>query len=246
MHSTIENMFRVVTIAREYGSGGAAIAQRVAQNLGWRLLDNDLIEAVARWANVDVRTARRYDECVDSWWHRINRAGLWSAAIMAGATPAEVQFFDAETIAAITHEVIQRAASKGNCVIVGRGAQCVLRNWPEVLHVFVYGPWAERVARVQEQMTNDSDAAQLIRLIDRTRAASVRRYFRCDWRDPRLYHMMISSQLGIENLASMITRAVRYGELAAVSSGFATARSTNPAGRRSDAVISPGIAALTL
>jgi hypothetical protein len=98
MHSTIENMFRVVTIAREYGSGGAAIGRRVAQSLGWRLLDNDLIEAVARWANVDVRTARRYDECVDSWWHRLNRAGLWSAAIMAGASPADVQFFDADTL----------------------------------------------------------------------------------------------------------------------------------------------------
>jgi len=121
-------MFRVVTIAREYGSGGAAIARRVAQNLGWRLLDNDLVAAVARWANVDIRTARLYDECVDSWWHRINRAGVWSAAIMAGASPADVQFFDADAIAAIAQEVILRAASKGNCVIVGRGAQCVLRD----------------------------------------------------------------------------------------------------------------------
>ena len=136
-----------------------------------------------------------------------------------GATPADVQFFDAETIAAITHEVIQRAASKGNCVIVGRGAQCVLRDWPEVLHVFVYGPWAERVARVQERMGNDSDAAELIRLVDRTRAASVRRYFGCDWKDPQLYHMMLSSQLGIENVASMITRAVRYGDSAACRHG---------------------------
>jgi cytidylate kinase len=222
MHSTIENMFRVVTIAREYGSGGAAIARRVAQNLGWRLLDNDLVEAVARWANVDVRTARLYDECVDSWWHRINRAGVWSAAIMAGASPADVQFFDADAIAAIAQEVILRAASKGNCVIVGRGAQCVLRDWTGVLHVFAYGSWPERMARVQERLGSDCDAAKLLQSVDRTRAASVRRYFGCDWKDPQLYHMMLNTQLGIENVASIITRAVRYGDLATVSSWFQT------------------------
>jgi cytidylate kinase len=215
-------MFRVVTIAREYGSGGAAIGQRVARDLGWRLLDDDLIEAVARSANVAVGTARRYDECVDSWWHRMNRAGLWSAAIMAGASPADVQFFDADTMAAISQEVILRAASKGNCVIVGRGAQCVLRDWTRVLHVFAYGSWPERMARVQERLGSDCDAAELLQSVDRTRAASVRRYFGCDWKDPQLYHMMLNTQLGIENVASMITRAVRFGQLAAVSSWVQT------------------------
>jgi cytidylate kinase len=217
-------MFRVVTVAREYGSGGAAVGQRLAEDLGWSLLDNDLIEAVARRAQVDVNTARRYDESVDSWWRRMNRAGLWCAAIEAGANPADVQFFDAETMAAITHEVIQRAASKGNCVIVGRGAQCVLRDWPRVLHVFVYASWAERIARVRERLGNGRDAARLLRSVDRVRAASIRRYFGWDWKDPQLYHMMIDSQLGIENVASLIAQAIRCGELTAVSSGFRAVR----------------------
>jgi len=220
MHSTIENMFRVVTIAREYGSGGAAIGRRVAQNLGWRLLDDDLIEAVARLANMDVRTARRYDECVDSWWHRLNRAGLWSAAIMAGASPADPQFVDADTLAAIAQEVILRAASKGNCVIVGRGAQCVLRDWTRVLQVFVYGSWPERITRVQERLGRDCDATKLLQSVDLPRAASVRRHFGCDWKDPELYHMMLNTKLGIENVASIITRAVRCGDFATVSSRF--------------------------
>jgi len=221
MHSK-ESMFRVLTIAREYGSGGAAIGQRVAQSLGWRLLDDDLIKAAARRAKVDFRVARRYDECVDSWWHRINRGGSWSAAIMAGASPDDVQFFDSDALAAITQEVILQAASKGNCVIVGRGAQCVLRGWTRVLHVFVYGPWPERMARVQQRQGGECDAAKLLQSVDRARAASIRRYFGRDWKDPQLYHMMLNTQLGFENVASMITRAVRYMEPAAMSPWFQT------------------------
>ena len=73
-------MFGVITITWEFGSGGGAIARSVAQRLGWKVLDKNLVEAVARAAQVALETARRYDEGVDSWWHRINRAGLSSAA----------------------------------------------------------------------------------------------------------------------------------------------------------------------
>lgn len=111
-------MFRLITLEREYGSGGAEVAERIARDLGWRLLDQALIEAVARRAQVDVATARGYDERLDSWWHRWNRDGFGSAVVAAGATPADAQFFDAETMAAITEEVIRGAACKGNCVIL--------------------------------------------------------------------------------------------------------------------------------
>ncbi|MBZ5617795.1 MAG: cytidylate kinase-like family protein [Acidobacteriia bacterium] len=207
-------MFRVVTVAREYGSSGAAIAQRVAEHLEWKLLDKNLIEAVARRAQVDVATARRYDGSVDSWWHRINRAGLWSAGVAAGLRPADAQFFDAETMAAVAQEIIEGAASKGNCVIVGRGAQCVLQSRPEALHIFIYGPWPERIARVQERMGNDCDVAKLLGATDRLRAAYVRRYFGRDWKDRHLYQMMISSHIGIEKAALLIVNAVNGESLA--------------------------------
>src|ERR1035438_7749343 len=95
-------MFKVVTVAREYGSGGGIIAQMVAEELGWNLLDGALIGAVARTAEVDAEVADRCDEHVDSWWHRFNRGGLWSAAMMAGIPPSDVRFFDADTMAEYT------------------------------------------------------------------------------------------------------------------------------------------------
>ena len=211
-------MFRVVTVSREYGSAGTEIARRVAEHLGWDLFDDELIARVALRAGVDVNTVRRYDECVDSWWRRFNRAGLWASAIASGISPADALFFDADATARMTHQLIQEAAREGNCVIVGRGAQCVLRGFPQVLHVFVYGPWVERVARVQERVADCPDVTGLIRTTDRARAAYHRRHFGYDWKDPSLYRMVISSELGIENVAAMIANAVVDVELAAISS----------------------------
>ena len=205
-------MFRLVTIARELGSDGGVIAQRVAEQLGWKLQDWNLVAAVARTAQVNLETAFRFDESVDSWWHHLNRGGLWAAAVAAGVRPDVVQFFDSETMATFTQELIARAGAEGHCVIVGRGAQCVLQDSPEALHVFVYAPWAQRVMRVQRRVGRDEDVEDLIRLTDWTRATYIRRYFGCDWKDPHLYHMMISSQLGDENVARQIIGAIETDE----------------------------------
>ena len=130
---------------------------------------------------------------------------------------ADAQLFDAESVAAMAQRVILRAAITGNCVIVGRGAECVLRGHPGVLRVFIYSGWAERLARARQRLGANSDPGGFLRSADRTRAAYVRRYFGRDWKDPQLYHLMISSQVGIEEAASMILRAVKGSEFAAAA-----------------------------
>jgi len=204
-------MFRGITVASECGGGGSIIARRVAERLGWSLLDRALLDAVARAAHVDTETAARYDEHVDSWWHRFHRGGLWCAAVEGGLASADVQFFDAETVASLAHGVIARAAAKGNCVIVGRGAQCVLCRRDDILHVFIYGPWGERVARVRSRGQANGNAEELLRVIDQERASYLRTYYGCDWKDPHLYHVMINSQIGTDDAASMIVDTVQRG-----------------------------------
>ena len=156
-------MFRVLTVAREFGSGGGAIAQKVAEHLKWNLLDKALIDAIARAAQVDTETARECDERVDSWVHRVSRRGLWHGAFEGVAAVTDAEFFDAETAAAIAREVVSDAGARGNCVIVGRGAQCALQERPDVLHVFVYAPWRERVERVRTRVKSARGAEELIR-----------------------------------------------------------------------------------
>jgi cytidylate kinase len=200
-------MFQTVTVEREYGAGGSIIAQRVAKTFRWTLLDRALVRIVARAANAATRTLERYDEHVESWCRRFNRNGLRAAAIHAGVPPAEAEPFGGETVASLTRRAILRAARTGNCVIVGRGAQCILRDRQDVLNVSIYSPMRERLPRVHSRI-QPTDVGGLIRSMDYERANYIRTYYGCDWKDPHLCHMMISSHIGIENARRMIVDAI--------------------------------------
>ena len=201
-------MFRVLTVAREYGSGGGLIARAVAEQLGWNLLDKALVEEIARSAQVDPDLARRYDERCDSWLHRVSRRGLWHGAFEGVAAPAGAAVFDAETMAALGKSLITEAHERGNCVIVGRGAQCILQNGQDALHVFVHAPRAGRIARLRRREPAASSIEQLMRSTDQQRADFIRLYFGCDWKNVHLYHMLISSELGEEAVAGLILAAI--------------------------------------
>jgi len=200
-------MFRIVTVEREYGAGGSIIAHRVAETFRWTLLDRALVRSVARAAHVDTQTLERYDEHVESWWHRFNRNGLRAAAIYAGVPPNDADPFGCETVAALTRQAIMQAAGTGNCVIVGRGAQCILRDRKDVLNVFVLGPLRERLSRIHSRIPS-ADVEELIRSTDDERANYIRTFYGCDWKDPHLYHMMISSHIGIENARRTIVDTI--------------------------------------
>jgi cytidylate kinase len=204
-------MYRVLTVAREYGSGGGGIARGVAEKLGWNLVDKALVESIAPSAQVDPELARHYDERVDSWPHRVGRRGLWHGAFEGVATVVDAEFFDAETMAALARNLILDSCSRGNCVIVGRGAQCILQDREDVLHVFIYAPWSERVARVRRRLSAENNVGLLIRATDRQRADYIRLFYGCDWNNPHLYHMLINSELGEDTVAEMIIEAMQCG-----------------------------------
>jgi cytidylate kinase len=201
-------MFRILTIGREFGSGGAVIARKVAEMLGWDLLDKTLVEQIAHYASVNPELARRYDERVDSWLHRVGRRGLWRGSFEGVAAVTDTDVFDAETMATLGKNLILEAYSKGNCVIIGRGGQCVLQDKQDAFHVFIYGRWADRVARVRQRMPEVADPKQLIQTTDQQRKEFIRLYFGCDWRNPHLYHMLISSELGDDEVAKIIVYAM--------------------------------------
>jgi cytidylate kinase len=204
-------MFQILTVAREYGSGGGRIARVVAEKLGWNLLDKALVDAIAKSARVDPDLARQYDERVDSWLHRVSRSGLWHGAFEGVANLDDAEVFDAQTMAELARNLIAEAHSQGHCVIVGRGAQCILQDRKDVLHVFVHAPWRERVARVRARVPAVADIDQLIHATDRQRADFIRLYFGCNWNNPHLYHMLISSELGEETVAALVIDAIERG-----------------------------------
>jgi cytidylate kinase len=115
-------------------------------------------------------------------------------------------------MAARGRDLITEAYSRGNCVIVGRGGQCVLQHMKDVLHVFIYAPCRDRIARVQKRVAAAADIDRLIRMTDRQRADYIRMYFGCNWNDPHLYHMLISSEFGKDCVTRMIVDAIKRGD----------------------------------
>ena len=78
-----EMKYRLLTVNREFGSGGGRIAQTIAEHLGWKLLDRNIIDAIAYAAHVDPKVVLRYDEHVESWLRRLNQQAMRSAALAA-------------------------------------------------------------------------------------------------------------------------------------------------------------------
>ncbi len=207
-------MFRVLTLAREYGSGGGKIGQAIAAHLGWTLIDKEFVERVAQAAKVDPRLAQGLDERTDSWLERLSHHGLWQGAFDRVSYSQPSDFFDAETMAALARRMIEDAYRQGNAVIVGRGGQCVLQARHDAFHVFVYAPWAEKVARVRARRPAHADIDAWIHARDRQRADYMRSYYECDWMNPHLYHLMISSTLGEALVESTILQALQADNLA--------------------------------
>jgi cytidylate kinase len=116
--------------------------------------------------------------------------------------------FDTDRMFATLEKVIEDVATRGNCVIVGRGAPYILRNRPDAFHVFVYASVDEKIRRLKSIGKSEKEAIQLIGEIDRERAAFIRHYFNKEWPLRTLYNVMINSKFGDEYVTDMILQHV--------------------------------------
>jgi cytidylate kinase len=195
-------VFRVITVEREFGSGAGGIARELASRLGWKLWDEALTEEIAREAQVDRSAVALCEERMDSTFHRLAKT-FWRGSYERSMPMADAPF-DADCFVAIGQEVMARIASAGNCVIVGRGAPYFLRESPDVFHVFLYAPRAEKLRRLRLIGHSDKEAEELVDTVDRDRIEFVKHYFGADWPTRCLYHMMINTAVGDESVISTI------------------------------------------
>jgi cytidylate kinase len=206
--------YRVLTVSREFGSGGGRIAQSIARRLNWKLLDAALIDEIACAAHVDAGVVSRFDEHIDNWLQRINRQAMRGAALAAGIALEQEKCFDEDVMTDLTKQIILRAYEAGNCVIVGRGAQCILQTKADVFHVFVYAPMRIRIRKLRERLEPRTDIEQRIRDIDAGRAHYLRLRFGKEWNNPHLYDLMISSGENEEQTARVIEFAMGKADCA--------------------------------
>ncbi len=183
--------YRALTISREYGSGSSEIAGIVAESLGWRLLDDALLAEISRLANVPISDVVALDETIDPWICRLMRP-LWGTSPDGVSPVAPARPFDADEEAASADRIIRNAWDAGGCVIVGRGAQCVLRHEPDVFHVFVYAAWEERIKRVRGRHAKGTHLDEVLRQMDERRLHYVHRHYGANRLDPHLYDLMVN------------------------------------------------------
>jgi cytidylate kinase len=205
-------MFNVVTIAREYGSGGAAIGRKVAELLNWQFVDKEIIERAASLGRMDASWAAEADEQTCAWWERVLSSFRHGGPelYVGGIAGTEMGY---DILQEFTAQVIQEAEKQGDCVIIGRGAQCVLRNEPSALHVMVYAPMVEKRERVKNRHPHEHDLQALLQRMDSERTHYTRDYYGCDWSNRELYHLCVNSTLGLDACAKLIVSAIRLSEI---------------------------------
>ena len=196
-------MYRVITISRQYGSGGGEIAQRLADRLGWRLVSRSVLDEIAARARISPAVAAEHDERVDPWFQSMVRA-LWQGGFEGAASTTETVPIDSETIAKYSAQIVQEAALVGNAVIVGRGAQCILHDRQDTFHVSIYAPHSLRIANLRKRLPEGANVEGKIDETDRQRASYVRRFFNRDWTDRRLYHLCVCASVGVETAVEAI------------------------------------------
>ncbi len=190
-------MIRVITVEREYGSLGGEFARQLAQHLKWELVDQSLIQEVARRAGVSAAEAKSCDERLDPWYNKVGRA-IWHGSNERAAA-AQVATFDTARMAELSQEVMKEKARAGNCVIVGRGASCALHGIPGCFHVFVYASTVRKVRWFEQAFPEKAHLAERdLATADQRRAEYVEHFYHAVWNDYRIFHMMLNSCMGFE------------------------------------------------
>jgi hypothetical protein len=198
---------RVITVEREYGSGGGEFAHHLAARLGWRLLDSELVNAAAHAAGVTPEQAARFDERLDPWYYRYGKV-FWQDSVYPLAGLTEKQVFDSERMLALIREEILGAAQEGRCVLVGRGAACALANRPGCFHVFVYATSkAKRDWFAGAFPEKARHADQHLAAFDKRRAAVIRQFYQQEWCARGLYHMLLNSAMGLDGMIAATAAA---------------------------------------
>ena len=201
-------MFRIVSLEREFGSGGGCIAAELAHRLGFKLWDQQLTCEIAKKAQVTEAAVALCDERVDSRLYRLAKS-FWRGSYERHAPIPDSQVFDTDRMMSMMKEIMLGIAAEGNAVIVGRGSPFFLRDREDTFRVFTYTSRDEKIRRLLAMGKSRRECEELVDEVDKERIAYIKHYFNADWPVRSLYHLMINTAVGDENVVSTILQAMK-------------------------------------
>lgn len=193
-------MPKIITIAREYGSGGRLIAQRVAEKLQLVYYDNEVIDLAAKELGIDVDTIRKASEEKTSSF-------MYTMSSTAFSLPLNDQVF------AMQSKIIRHLAKHDSCIIVNGCADYILEDYDNVLTVFIHAPLESRIKRVQEEYNEEhSDYKKYVMKKDKRRSNYYNYYTTKKWGQLKNFDLTINSDLGIDEVADIIVKLYQKGD----------------------------------
>ena len=197
----------IITISREFGSGGRLIGERLARQLGIQFYDKDIIRMTSEKSGLS-------PEFIENNEERVNRSYLFNIATAAYpdfkfVPQYDIPMNDKTFIAQTT--VIKELAEASSCVIVGRCADYILRNQKHLLRVFVRSEPEDRIRRIAKDYELASEAAESkIKKNDKNRANFYKHYSGNNWGSMKNYDLMINTSfVGVDGAVEIIKSALR-------------------------------------
>lgn len=203
---------RVVTLEREYGSGGGEIAAKLAARLGWKLWDQSLTQEIARRLDCECGAVEEHEEKRDPAYYRLLKAFM-RGSFEGSLNAPRLKMVDTECVREVVKRILPGIAEAGDCVIVGRGSAYYLSERPDAFHVFVYANFQERVRRLRARGKSEREAIELAETVDRDRAAFIKQSFGIEWPGRHRFHLMVNTGMGEEVSTEVILDALaRYAK----------------------------------
>lgn len=199
---------QIITVSREYGAGGSELAALLGTRMGWRVLDHELIQQLARRLECETTEIAALSEHPPSFLDRLASSGLVTAP--ESAFHAGPWSTDADRLAALTREVLLEEAEQPQLIVVGHGANCLYRDRPDVLRVRVAAPPDVRIRRVMERTgAAPQQAAADVRHRDADRQHYLQRYYHTSVSDPCAYDLQINTgTVPLDTAAAMIVSLI--------------------------------------
>lgn len=194
-------MREIISIGRQFGSGGREIGRKLAEKLGYNFYDRDILQAASKKLNMPEAILARTDE---SSYNSL----LYSLVMSTKIAPFE------DALAREESNYLMRQAEKGSCIIVGRCANHLFHDDPGLLSLFITAPMEKRIARVSERYHLDAGSAEgMVMATDRKRDNYYYYHTNHRWSDLSQYHFVLdSSVLGIDGTVDLLAQIINMKE----------------------------------
>ena len=201
----------LITISRQYGAGGSEVARTVAARLGWTVVDNEIVDRVAKRAGLSPEIVAARDERSPGFVERLAQALTASSQEYAVPELGVAVRSEEPSLVRLTEMVVQEVAGAGKVVLVGRAASAVLGQLADTLHLKVVASRAFRLRGAMDAEQVDARTAdRLLQETDTQRARYHREHYGRDWDDAANFHLVVNTGLlGIEGAAEVILAEAR-------------------------------------